>query len=100
MPTRPIPLPREQALSFHVSRVAEIRVPELGDFKDVAVIDVLVKAGDSVELETPLVTLETEKATMDVPSTEAGTVESVNLKKGSRVSAGDLILTLRVEGSS
>jgi pyruvate dehydrogenase E2 component (dihydrolipoamide acetyltransferase) len=83
-----------------VSRVAEIRVPDLGGFKDVAVIDVLVKAGDSVELETPLVTLETEKATMDVPSTEVGTIESMNLKKGSRVSAGDLILTLRVEDQS
>ncbi len=69
----------------------EIRVPDLGDFKDVEVIDVLVKPGDRVELETPLLTLETEKATMDVPSTAAGVVKSLSVQKGDRVSKGSLI---------
>jgi pyruvate dehydrogenase E2 component (dihydrolipoamide acetyltransferase) len=69
----------------------EVRVPDLGDFKDVEVIDVLVKPGDRIEVDTPLLTLETEKATMDVPSTGAGVVKSLSLKKGDRVSKGALI---------
>jgi len=72
----------------------EIRVPDLGDFKDVAVIELLVKPGDAVQVDVPLITLETEKATMDVPSPEAGVIESVRVQKGSRVSAGDVIATL------
>jgi dihydrolipoamide dehydrogenase len=72
----------------------EQRVPDLGDFKDVEVIEVLVKPGDSVEPETPLVTLETDKATMDVPATAAGQVAEVAVKKGDRVSAGSLLLRL------
>jgi pyruvate dehydrogenase E2 component (dihydrolipoamide acetyltransferase) len=72
----------------------DITIPDLGDFKDVEVIDVLVKPGDRIEKETPLVTLETEKATMDVPSSDAGIVKSVALKKGDRVSKGSLILQL------
>jgi pyruvate dehydrogenase E2 component (dihydrolipoamide acetyltransferase) len=74
----------------------DITVPDLGDFKDVEVIDVLVKAGDRIEVDTPLITLETEKATMDVPSTAAGVVKSVTLKKGDRVSKGNVIV--QVEG--
>lgn len=71
-----------------------ILVPDLGDFHDVEVIDVLVKPGDTIEVDTPLLTLETEKATMDVPSTGAGVVQSVAVKKGDRVSKGSLILSL------
>lgn len=73
----------------------EIRVPDLGDFKDVAVIDVLVQPGQTVEVDTPLLTLETEKATMDVPSTEAGVIERLHVNKGARVSSGSLVATLR-----
>ena len=72
----------------------DVFVPDLGDFKDVEVIEVLVKPGDKIDLETPLATLETEKATMDVPSSVAGVVKSVALKKGDRVSKGSLVLTL------
>ncbi len=72
----------------------EIRVPDLGDFKDVAVIDVLVKVGDVVEVDTPLVTLETEKATMDVPSSAAGRIEALHLAKGGKVKSGDLVAVL------
>jgi pyruvate dehydrogenase E2 component (dihydrolipoamide acetyltransferase) len=73
----------------------EILVPDLGDFKDVAVIEVLVKPGDSVQVDTPLLTLETEKATMDVPSTDTGVIEKVHVAKGTKVSSGTLIATLQ-----
>jgi pyruvate dehydrogenase E2 component (dihydrolipoyllysine-residue acetyltransferase) len=73
----------------------EVRVPDMGSFKDVAIIDVLVKPGESVEVDTPLVTLESEKATMDVPSTAGGIVEKVHVAKGGTVSTGDLIATVR-----
>jgi pyruvate dehydrogenase E2 component (dihydrolipoamide acetyltransferase) len=72
----------------------EVRVPDLGSFKDVAVIELLVKVGEEVEVDTPLVTLETEKATMDVPSTAAGRVESIAIAKGGTVNAGDVVLVL------
>src|SRR5688572_17705877 len=72
-------------------------VPDLGEFSDVEVIEVLVKAGDTVEVEAPLITLETDKATMDVPSTAAGRVAEVAVKKGDRVSKGSPVAV--VEGS-
>src|SRR5512138_17700 len=76
----------------------DITVPDLGDFKDVEVIDVLVKPGDKIDVDTPLITLETEKATMDVPATQAGVVKSVAIKKGDRVSKGAVIV--QVEGEA
>ncbi len=75
----------------------EIHVPDLGSFSDVAVIDVLVKAGDTVALDTPLLTLESEKATMDVPSPAAGVIEKLHVTAGSKVSSGSLIATLRTD---
>jgi len=72
-----------------------VRVPDMGDFKDVSVIDVLVKPGDTIEADAPLVTLETEKAAMDVPSTLAGVIEKVHVTKSSKVSTGDLLATVR-----
>jgi len=77
-----------------LSTPLELRVPDLGDFSDVEVIEVLVKPGDRVEVDTPLITLETDKATMDVPSTAAGTVMALAVERGSRVSKGSPILTL------
>ena len=73
----------------------DIRVPDLGSFKDVAVIELLVKPGDTVQVDTALLTLETEKATMDVPSPEAGIIEKLHVQKGSLVSAGSLIATVQ-----
>ncbi|MBL6749100.1 MAG: dihydrolipoyllysine-residue acetyltransferase [Nevskia sp.] len=75
-----------------------VTVPDIGDFADVPVIDVLVKPGDSVQKEAPLVTLESEKATMDVPAPEAGTVKSLRLKVGDKVSKGDGVLVLEIAG--
>ncbi|MGH8181608.1 MAG: 2-oxo acid dehydrogenase subunit E2 [Steroidobacteraceae bacterium] len=80
------------------ARLVEVRVPDMGNFKDVAVIDILVKPGESIEPEAPLVTLETEKATMDVPSTASGVIEKVHVEKGGKVNAGDLIATVRPAG--
>ncbi len=79
--------------------IVEVRVPDMGNFKDVAIIDVLVKPGEKIEPEASLVTLETEKATMDVPSTVGGVVEKVHVSKGGTISPGDLIVTVRVEGA-
>lgn len=76
----------------------DITVPDLGDFKDVEVIDVLVKPGDRIAVDTPLLTIETEKATMDVPATAAGVIKSLALKKGDRVSKGTLIGQLEGSG--
>ena len=73
-----------------------ILCPDIGNFKDVEVIEVLVKAGDQIEAETPLLTLETEKATMDVPSPQAGVISEVLVKKGGRVSQGTPLVTLEV----
>ncbi|HEX4388874.1 MAG TPA: dihydrolipoyl dehydrogenase [Steroidobacteraceae bacterium] len=75
----------------------ELVVPDLGNFSDVAVVDVLVKPGDSVELESPLITLETDKAAMDVPATSAGKITEVLVKRGDKVSKGSLIARLETE---
>jgi pyruvate dehydrogenase E2 component (dihydrolipoamide acetyltransferase) len=72
----------------------EVVVPDLGDFADVEVIEVLVKPGDSVEAEQGLITLETEKATMDIPSPASGRITELKVKVGDRVSAGSVIATL------
>jgi dihydrolipoamide dehydrogenase len=81
-----------------LSQPVEQRVPDLGDFHDVEVIEVLVKAGDRIERDAPLITLETDKATMDVPATTAGTVQEVKVRKGDRVSKDSLIVILAAAG--
>src|SRR5688500_14237464 len=75
----------------------EVKVPDMGNFDSVTVIDVLVKPGDAIDIETPLVTLETDKATMDVPSTAKGIVEKVHVAKGGSVAAGAVIVTVKSE---
>src|SRR6478672_12992823 len=77
-----------------VYEVVEVRVPDIGDFKDVPIIEVAVKSGDQIKPEDPLITLESDKASMEVPSPSGGTVKDVNVKVGDKVSAGSLILTL------
>ncbi len=64
-----------------MSSVVELTVPDLGNFENVEVVDVLVKEGDVIEVDTPLITLETDKASMDVPSTAAGTIVAVLVKR-------------------
>jgi dihydrolipoamide dehydrogenase len=74
--------------------LVDVKVPDIGDFKDVPIIEVTVKSGDKVKSEDPLITLESDKASMEVPSPAAGTVKDVKVKIGDKVSAGSLILTL------
>jgi dihydrolipoamide dehydrogenase len=83
-----------------VSQVIEVKVPDIGDFKDVPVIEVLVKPGDTVKAEDSLVTLESDKATMDVPSPAAGVVKDLKIKLGDKISEGHVILTLEADGDA
>tara|TARA_B100000686_G_scaffold261768_1_gene274841 strand:- start:121 stop:1878 length:1758 start_codon:yes stop_codon:yes gene_type:complete len=78
-----------------MTQFIEIKVPDVGDFKEVPVIEILVKPGDIVEKETSLITLETDKATIDIPSPHNGTVNELKVKIGDTVSEGSIILTLR-----
>jgi pyruvate dehydrogenase E2 component (dihydrolipoamide acetyltransferase) len=73
----------------------EVKVPDIGDFKDVPVIEIHVKPGDSIRADDPLLTLESDKATMDVPADRDGTVEAVLVKVGDRVSEGSAVITLK-----
>src|ERR1700730_17822809 len=82
---------------YIMPQTVEVKVPDIGDFTDVPVIEVLVKAGDSVKAEDSLVTLESDKATMDVPSPSAGIVKDVKVKLGDKVSEGSVIVTLEAE---
>jgi len=77
----------------------DVKVPDIGDFTDIPVIEIHVKVGDTVEKEQSLVTLESDKATMDVPSPAAGTVKEIKVKLGDNVSEGSVILTLEGQGS-
>ncbi|MEA3120736.1 MAG: hypothetical protein QOH33_277, partial [Paraburkholderia sp.] len=83
-----------------MSEAIEVKVPDIGDFNDIPVIEVLVKAGDTVEKEQSLITLESDKATMDVPSPAAGKVKEVKVKQGDHVSEGTLIVLLEGAGSA
>src|SRR5450830_921617 len=78
----------------------EIRVPDIGDFKDIDVIEVLVKPGDAVEKETSLITVESDKATMEIPSPAVGVVKELKLKIGDKVSEGTLIMLLDTAGAA
>jgi pyruvate dehydrogenase E2 component (dihydrolipoamide acetyltransferase) len=77
-----------------MSKIIEVKIPDIGDFKEVAVIEVLVKPGDVIKAEDSIVTLESEKASMDVPSPAAGTVKAVKVKVGDMVAEGTIVLTL------
>jgi len=77
----------------------EVLVPDIGGFADVSVIDVLVKEGQQIDKETPLITIETEKAAMDVPAPAAGRITKLSVKNGDKVSQGSLILLLETSGA-
>jgi pyruvate dehydrogenase E2 component (dihydrolipoamide acetyltransferase) len=76
----------------------EVKVPDIGDFTDIPVIEIFVKAGDAVRAEDSLITLESDKATMDVPSPAAGTIKEVRVKVGDKVSEGSPIVVVEVSG--
>lgn len=79
-----------------MTRLIEIKVPDVGDFKDILVIELLAKVGDILEKETPLITLETDKATVEIPAPQAGVVKEIKVRVGDKVSEGSSILILEV----
>jgi pyruvate dehydrogenase E2 component (dihydrolipoamide acetyltransferase) len=86
--------PAAPAASSAVSGPVEVRVPDIGDFKDVAVIELLVKVGDTVKVEQSLITVESDKASMEIPSSTAGVVKEIKVKLGDTVNIGDLVVIL------
>ena len=82
-----------------MSQLIDIKVPDIGDYKDVPVIEVLVKAGDHVEKEQSIVVLESDKATMDVPSSHSGVVKEVKVKVGDSISEGTIVIVLEESGA-
>ncbi|MDP7631106.1 MAG: biotin/lipoyl-containing protein, partial [SAR324 cluster bacterium] len=78
----------------------EIKVPDIGDFKDVEIIEVLVQPGDAVEQEASLVTLESDKASMEVPSSDSGVVKKLQVQVGEKVSEGRVLLLLETEAAA
>ena len=78
----------------------EIQVPDIGDFDEVTVIELMVKAGDTVRAEQSLITVESDKASMEIPSSSAGVVKEVKVALGDKVKQGSLVLLLEVAGSA
>ena len=76
--------------------VKDILVPDIGDFEGVEVIEIMVSAGDTISVEDPLVSLESDKAAIEVPSPQAGTIKEVKVSMGDNVSQGDLLVTMEV----
>ena len=76
----------------------EIKVPDIGDFDEVAVIELLVKPGDSIKAEQSLITVESDKASMEIPSSHAGVVKELKVKLGDKVAEGAVVLLLEAEG--
>src|SRR3954453_1084757 len=72
----------------------EVKVPDIGDFKEVEVIELMVKPGDTIKVDQSLVTVESDKASMEIPSTHAGVVQELKVKVGDKVNEGSLLLTV------
>jgi pyruvate dehydrogenase E2 component (dihydrolipoamide acetyltransferase) len=98
-PVAPAPVPAPQKPSAPAGEPMTVRVPDIGDFKEVAVIEVLVKPGDTVAAEQSLITVESDKATMEIPSPAAGRIAELKLKVGDKVSEGSPILVLEARAA-
>jgi dihydrolipoamide dehydrogenase len=79
--------------------IIDIKVPDIGDFAEVAIIEVLVKPGDTIKAEQSLITVESDKASMEIPSSHAGVVKELKVKLGDKVAEGSVVLTLEVQGA-
>src|ERR1041384_286590 len=77
----------------------EVKVPNIGDFKDVEIIELMVKPGDTIKVDQSLVTVESDKASMEIPSTNAGVVKEVKVKVGDKVNEGSLLLMVEESGA-
>ena len=95
-----VPAAPAQAAPAAVASSMNIAIPDIGDFKDVAVIEILVKVGDTVEAEQSLFTVESDKASMEIPSPAAGTITALNLKLGDKVNVGDVVGAMSVQGAA
>ena len=80
--------------------IIDIKVPDIGDFAEVGVIEVLVKPGDSIKAEQSLITVESDKASMEIPSSHAGVVKELKVKLGDKIAEGAVVLTLEVQGAA
>ena len=80
--------------------IVEVKVPDIGDFKEVEIIELMVKPGDTVKVDQSLITVESDKASMEIPSPAAGVVESISVKLDDEVGTGDFILKLKVQGAA
>ncbi|WP_376998901.1 biotin/lipoyl-containing protein, partial [Bordetella pertussis] len=83
-----------------MSNIVEIKVPDIGDFKEVEVIEVLVSAGDTIKAEQSLITVESDKASMEIPASAAGVVKSVKVKVGDKIAEGTVILEVEAAGAA
>ena len=79
--------------------IIDIKVPDIGDFAEVAIIEVLVKPGDTIKAEQSLITVESDKASMEIPSSHAGVVKELKVKLGDKIAEGSVVLTLEVQGA-
>jgi pyruvate dehydrogenase E2 component (dihydrolipoamide acetyltransferase) len=89
-----VPVSAQAATPVAATGPVEVRVPDIGDFKDVTVIEVMVKVGDTVKVEQSLITVESDKASMEIPSSTAGVVQELKVKLGDKVNIGDLLVIL------
>ncbi|MDB5906758.1 MAG: dihydrolipoamide acetyltransferase, partial [Massilia sp.] len=80
--------------------IVEVKVPDIGDFKEVEVIELMVKPGDTIKVDQSLVTVESDKASMEIPSSHAGVVKEVKLKVGDKVAEGSLVLMLETSDAA
>ena len=80
--------------------IVEVKVPDIGDFKEVEVIELMVKPGDTIKVDQSLVTVESDKASMEIPSSHAGVVKEIKIKVGDKVAEGSLVLLLEEAGGA
>ncbi|WP_415830942.1 biotin/lipoyl-containing protein, partial [Castellaniella denitrificans] len=83
-----------------MSNIVEIKVPDIGDFDTVEVIEILVAVGDAIEAEQSLITVESDKASMEIPASQGGVVKAVKVKLGDKVSEGSVILEVEASGAA
>ena len=83
-----------------MANLVEVKVPDIGDFKDVAVIELMVKPGETIAVDTGLMRVESDKASMEIPSTHAGVVKEIRVKVNDKVSEGSVILVVEAAGAA
>ncbi|WP_304621730.1 biotin/lipoyl-containing protein, partial [Rugamonas violacea] len=80
--------------------IVEVKVPDIGDFKEVEVIELMIKVGDTIKVDQSLITVESDKASMEIPSTHAGVVKEIKIKVGDKVKEGSLLLMVEADGAA